>query len=301
MQLAKNDVRVEVQVAFMIENQTLTLDDVIIKPEGTFRRSYSDDVLEINESNINSQKCVTIHLSREGLYDMLPEGLFHEATQKSVKETKEATKESEGYRKEEKAARLFFLPLEQEFYRQRIWLDNIELKYWLHSTQSEDIKMLERFWKINPKHFSQRQRLAVLSVLPHLHHVVGNLPLTAQCLRAIIGERLQVCTAEAKLQVVEENLVSCLGDLELGIDSVLGTSWYDDELSIHVNIGPVKRDMLVSFLPDGRHYKLLSTLYKFFFSAELEVETKIEALDEEAEFLLTDVEFASRLGYSTVI
>lgn len=296
-----DDVRTEVLAATWIENQRVTLDDIIVKPEGTFRRSFSHDVLEIEEPGTSPDRKVALKISREGLYDMLPEGMFHQAVQKNAKSIAEATEESERYRKEEKCARNFFLPLEQEFYRQRIWLDCTELKYWLTNTHPDNIKMLLRFWKINPKHFTSRQSLRMLSILPHLHSIVGDLQLTAYSLEVILDEKVQIGTVEGKMQAVEQDQLSCLGSAVLGVDSVLGTSWHDDDPSVLVSIGPVGRDKADSFLSGGKQSKLLSTLYGFFFPAEVEVETTVHTIAEEADFWLTEDEAPSRLGYSTVI
>ncbi|WP_345160979.1 type VI secretion system baseplate subunit TssG [Pontibacter saemangeumensis] len=297
----EDDVRAEVLAASWIENESVALDDIIVKPEGAFRRSFSQDVLEVEEIDTSPGRKVILKISREGLYDMLPEGIFHQAVQKNTISTEEATEESARYRKEEKAARNFFLPIEQEFYRQRIWLDSTELKYWQTNTQPENIKMLLRFWKINPKHFNQRQSLKMLSILPHLHSIVGDLQLTAHSLEVILDEKVQIGTIEGKTQVVEEDQLSCLGSVVLGADAVLGASWYDDEPSVQVFIGPVRGEELSSFLPGGKQTKLLSTLYGFFFPAEVDVETTVHAVAEEAEFWLTELEIPSRLGYSTVI
>ncbi|MBW7466862.1 type VI secretion system baseplate subunit TssG [Pontibacter aydingkolensis] len=296
-----DDVRAEVLAASWIENQSVALDDIIVRPEGTFRRSFSQDVLEVEELDTPLDRKVSLKISREGLYDMLPEGMFHQAVQKNAKSIEEATEESDRYRKEEKAARNFFLPLEQEFYRQRIWLDYTELKYWLTNTHPDNIKMLLRFWRINPKHMNPRQSMKMLSILPHLHSIVGDLQLTAHSLEVILDEKVQIRTVEGRMQAVEQDQFSCLGNTVLGADSVLGTEWYDDELSVMVSIGPLRRDTLNSFLSGGKHSKLISTLYGFFFPAEVEVETTVHAIAEEADFLLTELETCSRLGYSTVI
>ncbi|WP_170252559.1 type VI secretion system baseplate subunit TssG [Adhaeribacter aerolatus] len=301
MQPVDDDLRAEVLVASWIENESITPDDIIIKPTGTFRRAVSKDVLTIQEPDTAGEKKTILQISREGLYDMLPEGMFHQPLSKTQKSTEEAIEETERYRQEEKAARQFFLPLEQEFYRQRIWLDSTELKYWLNSAQPENIKMLMRFWKLNPRHFNQRQSLTMLAILPHLHQIVGDLHLTAQGLGVVLGEKVQISTRYNKIQVIEDGLLSSLGSMVLGVDSVIGTSWFDDEPMLQVSVGPVKRNKVSSFLPEGKNTKLLAVLYGFFFQAEVEVETNVEVQAEESGFMLAEFDLSSRLGYSTVI
>jgi hypothetical protein len=297
----EEDIRAEVLIAYWLENQSIQLDDLVIRPEGTFRRSFSKDVLSVEAADKSKGSISTVNISREGLYDMLPEGLFHQAEQKYNKSTTDAIEETERYNKEEKNARAFFLPLEQEFYRQKVWLESTEMKYWLNSAHPNNVKMLMRFWLLDQSLLTSKQCITLTSLMPHLHNIVGDIQLTKHSLEALLDEQVDINIIYSKQETIDDDLLSVLGDITLGADAILGTSWYNDDPSIQVEIGPIKRNSLSQYLTGGRTNNLLPILYGYLFQAEVNVETRIQVLDEEAEFILSEVEYASHLGYNTII
>ncbi len=295
----KDDMRAEVLIALWLQNGHLGPDDVLIQPEGTFERAYRQDVLRVEEGGAGRGHPTRVHLSREGLYDMLPEAVFHQTERRPGRGVEEAAEESERYRKEEKAARLFFLPLEQEYYRQRIWLEFDELKYWFNSARPENMAMLLHFWGIRPGLLGGDAGRFLLSLMPQLHRLVGNPDATAECLQVLIGERVQIDTTEGRPVPLDEGLVSRLGTAELGVDWTLGDCWYSDEPALRVTVGPVAGEKLPSLLPGGGRQKQLTALYGFFFPAGTEVETAV--LPAEAGFVLEAPAHQGRLGYTTIV
>lgn len=302
MFLAEDDYRAEVLIAFWMENGVVNLDKLTIQPEGTFRRPYSKDVLKVEQPEAAGNGDLKVYISREGLYDMLPEGLFHQAEQKTQKSTEDAVAESERYRKEEKAARQLFLPLEQEFYRQRIWLEHTELRTWLNSVRPESESFFLNFWGIDRKAFTPQQCSVLLSILPHLHEVVGDMELTAYCLEKVVMEPVKIGYVSQEEEAPIEGEGSLLGRMSLGVDAVLTGHWWADEPAVEVTVGPVASEKVSSFLPDGSAYKQLEKLYGYLFPAEATVITSLAIHKEDREFkLLTDFMQAGRLGYTTEI
>jgi hypothetical protein len=117
------DIKAEVIIADLIENKVNPADIVFI-PDGSFKRNYTHDILfaEVRKLN-NSQQVVNIHTSRDGLYDSLPEGLFHEQTHERITSGKDMAEDSKKLKLEEKEARNFFLPFENEIFFQRVILE----------------------------------------------------------------------------------------------------------------------------------------------------------------------------------
>lgn len=302
MFLAEDDYRAEALIAFWLENGVVNLDKLTIQPEGTFRRPYSKDVLKVEQPEAAGNGDLKVYISREGLYDMLPEGLFHQAEQKTQKSTEDAVAESERYRKEEKAARQLFLPLEQEFYRQRIWLEHTELRTWLNSVRPESESFFLNFWGIDRKAFTPQQCSVLLSILPHLHEVVGDMELTAYCLEKMVMEPVKIGYASKQEEASIEDERSLLGRISLGVDAVLTGPWWADEPAVEIIVGPVASEKVAHFLPDGESYQQLNKLYGFLFPAETHVLTSLAIMKEDKEFrLLTDTLHAGRLGYTTEI
>ncbi|WP_225000339.1 type VI secretion system baseplate subunit TssG [Cesiribacter sp. SM1] len=302
MYQGEDDYRAEALIAFWLENEVLSLDNLTIQPEGTFQRPYSKDVLAIERGEKAPGSQVKLRISREGLYDMLPEGLFHQAEQKTQKSTEEAVKESERYEREEAAARRMFLPLEQEFYRQRIWLEHTELQACLNTVRPENESFFMNFWGIDKKAFTPQQSLNLLAVLPHLHEVVGDQELVAFCLEKIIQEPVSIAYTQQQEELPEGQGVSLLGNVSLGVDVVLGGSWWADEPAIEVTVGPIAAEKLPRFLPEGKTYKQIKKLYGYFFPAEASVITNVAIEKAGTGFkLVAENMHAGRLGYTTEI
>lgn len=300
MQVNKDDFRVESLIAFWLENETIDMHHVLVEPKGIFERQYRSDILEVEPSN-SLPDAFAFNTSREGLYDMLPEGLFHEAERKTRKTTGESVDESKRYKEEEKAARKFFLPLEQEFYRQKIWIEHAELRTCLSSVRSDHVNLFLEFWGVDKELFNDDQSAFMLALLPNLHRVVGNTELVTSCLEVLLQEAVKIDLVESKGQVLNDGLASFLGDFVLGVDAVLGTGFQDDEPAIEINIGPVYPEKLIDYLPEGKTDRLLKTLYGFFFPAENEVYTSFIVEENSAFFALQEEAHASRLGFTTVI
>jgi hypothetical protein len=83
------------------------------------------------------------------------------------------------------------LPLEQEFYRQRIWLEHTELRTWLNSVRPENVSLFMNFWGVKGDVFTPQQSNFMLALLPHLHRVVGDMDLTTYCLETLMQEQIR--------------------------------------------------------------------------------------------------------------
>ena len=184
-----NDIRAEIYAANLIENseettQKLGVDDFIIQPIGAFKRSYSRDVIKTKEKQFakKQHKHVYIKINRDGLYDHLPEGIFHEHyTGKGERTLKQSEANIKQKKKEEQAARTFFLPFEQEFYRQRLIIELEERAFLKGFLDKNLLKMFLEYWGLSTLKFSNDpdkndlKAAALLNLLPYCSDIAGNL------------------------------------------------------------------------------------------------------------------------------
>ena len=112
----KHDIKAEVIAAEIIENG-LSPAEIVIIPDGSFRRKYSKDVIsaEVIKSD-DGQKVLGIHVTRDGLYDSLPEAIFHDLSTQPLTSGHEMAKLSKMQKNEEKEARLFFFHLKTKYF-----------------------------------------------------------------------------------------------------------------------------------------------------------------------------------------
>src|SRR5947209_7624350 len=107
-----DDFKAEVTAAEMVE-LGIPDDQVIILLLGAMKRSARKDIQSIEEelSVYDRKEYVVIKTPKEGIYDMLPEGLFHHpSAHKSAKSEKEIIKIIKQRKEEEQNARKFFIP-----------------------------------------------------------------------------------------------------------------------------------------------------------------------------------------------
>ncbi len=71
------DLRAEVLVNDLIV-RGISVNDLFVKPVGLFRRRFDKDIHSVEQVDLkDGQRAQILRLNREGLYDGLPENLFH--------------------------------------------------------------------------------------------------------------------------------------------------------------------------------------------------------------------------------
>jgi len=128
------------------EVQKNTNNDIsfLIQNQSSFSRSFRRDI--INISHLKDNDNIQLNLSRNGLYDSLPEGLFH-AHEESKKNLSFSAKRKR-YKDEEKDARRFFSPIESEFFNQRLNIEANERDILSNFYDLKDDFLID-FWKID--------------------------------------------------------------------------------------------------------------------------------------------------------
>ena len=97
------DFKAEVTAAEVAELGT-PADHILILPSGAMKRPHQKDITSIEEelSEHNNKEYIIVKTPREGIYDMLPEGLFHSPlSHKAAKTEKEIIKAIKQRKEEE--------------------------------------------------------------------------------------------------------------------------------------------------------------------------------------------------------
>ncbi|WPP49128.1 type VI secretion system baseplate subunit TssG [Catalinimonas niigatensis] len=298
----KLDLYVEVVIASLIEQGKINPEKLYIKPQGSFSRNYQADLakVEVIEDRKLEQSAVYVHVNREGIYDMLPEGLFHKNLRKTKHiDTEESVKELKLHREEEKSARKFFLPLEQMFYQQRIMIEIEEQKSLIGLSEAIVDELITDFWQI-PIRLDYYQSLCLAYMLPIMHTIVGNTDLTAQCLSILLQVPVSLESNVAK----SESLTLAynrLGSFCLGDNFLLDDMYVPELDSITISIGPLEGLSILDFLPHRQQQDYLDFLVSYFIPAELDWEIDIIVNPAQETFRLGDVSEKGLLNYTTVI
>ena len=107
------DLRMEVLMGELVENQLSDLERVAIKALGIFNRGLGRDLGEIavEKDDFGTVQRIVFPVHREGIYDALPKGLFHYPRNKKIqKERKGDRRRSSVTGKRRGGSEKFFLP-----------------------------------------------------------------------------------------------------------------------------------------------------------------------------------------------
>lgn len=288
------NLKAEVIIAEIQDKSDLTSDDFFIANQSTFSRPYRRDIISVDK--LLHDEMLTLNLSRNGLYDTLPEGLFH--TQRKSKDTGSYT----GYRKtlknEEKDARSFFAPLENEFFHQRLGIEYNERQI-LDDFYNLNDEFLMNFWNVSPD-IPENYTLKLIKLLPYCYKIAGDFELTRLCFEKILDERI---TFQRKFDTSVENEVDGFNkksknQLNLGLNSVLHSDFKEVASPVlEVTIGPISEKNINNYLKKDGVMKFINTFYDYFIPIELKVITKF-TVDSDDGFLLAK-ENSPIMGVST--
>ncbi|WP_103070932.1 hypothetical protein [Aquimarina sediminis] len=292
---AYKNLKGEVFVAEILENSDLDFSDIDIFNKSTFSRSYRRDVIGFKLDTYSDTKDkLQLNLARNGIYDTLPEGLFHE----QVKETNKLSYKNlrQKHKKEEKDAREFFTPLENEFFVQKVHVEQKERDLINEFINLKNSFLLD-FWGLD-KDIPATYSLKLLKLLPFAHNISGKPDLTALSLEKILGEK--VCIKKKLTPYHHKNGIKSNNDT-LGVNFVLELS--DSQVLcpvFEIEVGPVERKNMRKFLQNGVARKIITTFCDYFIPLEIETKLNITYSEKESVFVLNETD-NPRLGLTTII
>ncbi len=107
-------------IAVGLYNEGISKRDILAIFEGDLKRKWSTDLDRAEVESFESGKeALSIFLNRTGVYDSLPEALFHRFSDSRNATGEDMAKESMQLKNEEKQIRKFFRPFENEIFLQR--------------------------------------------------------------------------------------------------------------------------------------------------------------------------------------
>ena len=286
-----NNVKAEAIIAELQKNTSIKDEDLVIENKSTFRRSHRRDIINIGSID---EGILNINLSRNGLYDHLPEGLFHS---KDTSKGRIAYPElRKSYKKEEQEARHFFSPLENEFFYQKLKIENKEQDLFNNFINLEDEFLID-FWKVDssiPKKYLSK----LIKLLPFAYKIAGDLELTRLCLEEVLNLNVKILKKYSPNTI--DSRISNNDDNHLGTNFTLTND--QDTISqpfLNVEIGPIQESSIEEFIKKDGVTKFLNVFYNYFFPVEVEIKTTYKVNHQDG-FLLNR-EKEPIIGLSTVI
>lgn len=280
------DLKAEVIAATLIQKGMHT-DQIIIQPKGNSQRSYRKDVSTFYTllSDYDNTEYLYLETHRDGFYDALPENIFHQPTRGRTEKNKfEVIDEIKKHRTEEKAARKFFLPLEQQYTSIRALLHILEDDFEKNTSNSRLISVFSEHWPILKK-LDLYHAYIFLRIIPLIHNIRNNFELAGKTMSLILGIPIEILLHQPG-KIDARSFLFDLGGCVLGMDSTVGTDVFDGEYDLKINIGPLKENQLPDFIIGGKYETIVDELLDYFIGANYLYHKEIMIDELEKNFTL---------------
>ncbi len=288
------DIRAEVVASMLFENG-VEIEKMLFETVGIFKRNFDTDIVSIEDREVGRVVKKVMTLNREGIYDALPKDLFHLQTE-SKPTTKKKIDEIKIQRQKEKKSRTFFLPLEQEFYQQRVWVENKELQSYELGKYGSFVDILRRFWQL-PDFLTKEQAIKIVPILPTIAQISGNLEQIESIFSELTEHKVSIDYAPAK--DFEIPYSAYLGHVSLGDDLILSGQVSSYLPTLQLTIAIQNPEKLTNYLTGGSGLQFVNWLINWLLPTDNEAEIKVKLQRDSEGFVLDDTkQHTGRLGYS---
>lgn len=294
------DARAEVIIARLL-SAGVSWPQLAIHTDDFFTRRFSRDITrtEIQEAP-GFTETLHVHLSRTGLFDLLPEGLFFApvSADKSPKNAGEMAEEYKANQIREAGIRQFFAPFENEFFYHRVKNFTTEVQL-LNGLKDELLnRFFIQFWNL-PNSIQPQVAIKLILLLPYVHQVAGDAELMAASLQTILAQNV---TGKLVTETMQDAGLDyhVLGNYELGNEFTCGKKYFEEEYNFEFTIHLKQGASATDYLPGGTLYPVLETFRRFFVPAQTGMTTQIKLPAEQEQMQPGDFAGAM-LGIGTVI
>lgn len=298
------DLKAEFVVSTLLD-EGFSLRDIQIILDGDIKRKWSKDIDKTKlEEFEDSSTALSFHLNRSGIYDALPEALFHEMEDDKNATGETMAKDSVRLKKEERQSRLFFRPFENELFFKSVDQSTIENQYFEKLFEHNINGLVPDFWRLE-KGISGKYRLKLEKMIPFAHQIIGKKDLTCEALTFILNEKVSISNDYNDFAVKKPGMnknMNVLGKGKLGSDFVIGNAVSGFIARQIINIGPIKNSSLQNFMGEGDAVKLINTFIDYFFPMEYDVDFRVFLEENDGQFIFSDEKDKQPvLGMSSII
>ncbi len=294
-----HDIKAEALANQALQND-LHPDDFVVLPDGRFYREYRTDLYAFNKiDDSRLHQLLQLRLSRSGLYDLVPEGLFHQPYNGSrpISSAAEMAAHSRNDRKKELAARKFFQPIENSFFSQRVMLEREEENLFAGMDSGLLNDYFFSFWEF-PEALNKTSAMLLVLLLPYAHAIAGDIGLMRDCLEILLQEDVTIRLVSSADCGAPGDACS-LGIGELGNDLVCGQTFTEDYPCLQYNIGPLQNTKPVDYVTGGDNDLLLQVFNNYFAPAEADIIINVE-VDRTRALVELDSAESPILGYAVI-
>ncbi len=294
-----HDFKADVVAAELVDNR-VPADSIFFRNQSTFKRPVANDIESVYWNDAEDQEnFLVFELNREGIYDMLPEAVVHRQSRKSRDDDR--YRMGQELRQQERDARKFFSPLENEFHHRGMRLDMTEREMIKNSNPRRNRQFFNYFFE-DSSALSDEQLLILLHILPLSHKIRSDVGLISLTLSRILNYDI-VVTQKWKHTTfnLPSDVARPLSEGHLGIDTVLNDRFRIATRYYEVRINGLSVEDYHLFTGGGKHLTALNFMLPYFFPAGAEWLIATEVRAETSPLHVSDDTHASFLGFNSYI
>lgn len=234
---------------------------------GDFRKRYTSGL----ESIEVDERFVHLVLNENSIYDQLPEGLFHQSRGNSANQSANSyIDEHKRYKREAKAARKFFNPLDQVLLLAKADA-RLKKESVLQDLMEDETAFLSKLWHLEP----YRDNKYLPALLPLLHSnesYKGRPQRIADCMAALLNCKVVVRNTYARIaeqQAAPEALF-------LGVNTCLEADDSESMLQWNFVFSEIELEQVDDFFAKDDLYQLLQLIERFFIPIDVLVHYEFE-------------------------
>jgi hypothetical protein len=265
---------------------------VILRRENKVRET-DKEVIDINyfqDYEGDGIDVLLVKANRQGIYDILPEGLFHNPASLREAEQEDIIESFRLQREKELNIRRFFSLYEAEIERTRVDVQLVEYRYDRPDKHRVFVDTMATLWPVIRKMDSLTAML-FLRTVPYIAEVRCSYTQAAQALSTITGYEVGI---EEKIAMrVPKAKYTRMNAMQLGVNSVL-----KGRIPVrHAEVTVIpSADNVAEVLPGKRQYEVLTALLDTFLPNDIDYKVVIKAKDEDCTNRMGDKERPMILG-----
>ena len=297
------DFRAEAVAAGLMESGQ-EADRVLIVRQDGHKRHASKDIAEVRKGFSQADlteylEYLYIHTNRFGIYDSIPENIFHQSTATAQKKSWESvTHEMRRGREEERDARKFFQPFEMAVDRLLIDAQLYERQFDKKNFHSNLKDIFSSYWSVL-RLLTLKQAVFFIKTVPLLHQITADFDLLGKLMGAILEVPVKVELGDVAKVKANRSMKVREGEWRLGINSALENSFKDGYKDICITIGAATPETIKSFAKGTNNCLILEQLIAMMLPANRQKRVKYKTLEAYAGFRLSDSTHNTYLGINT--
>ena len=289
-----NSIRFRIRAESVVNDlisKGISYDDIIIRYKSAHKQHWQNDILHCESKGGK----IYIDLSRDGLFDSLPEYLFFKPIDDHTLRPEKKQEILSFNAKQKIYANILFNPIENAIFEKRVDVERFENEV-LSLLNSYSLEGLLDFYKIDDQ-LALDYRVRLVKIIPLLHSIVGNFQLTARCLQYLLQEHVsfEITDVLKNIQSSATPSREGLGSSACGDTMIINGIIRESVPTILFSVGPVDVKDVEKYLDGGEKRTLINHFSNYFLPLEYDIDVVIDVMKNDSSFALDN----SFLGYNS--